>query len=91
MPTDRTIWPYPRWTAPPPGTPDWVETAQDLGCIAIVGDHRWIDASVAARVRQQGWRLLAYTVNEAVQAQRLWAFGVDGLITDRVDAFNPNG
>jgi glycerophosphoryl diester phosphodiesterase len=73
------------------GQPGWVEMAHSLGCIAIVGDHRWIDASVAAQVRQQGWRLLAYTVNEAMQAQRLWALGVDGLITDRVDTFNPNG
>jgi glycerophosphoryl diester phosphodiesterase len=73
------------------GTPRWVNTAQQLGCTAIVGHHRWIDASVADQVRQQGWRLLAYTVNEAVAAQRLLALGVDGLITDRLDTLTPNG
>ncbi|MBC7730151.1 MAG: glycerophosphodiester phosphodiesterase, partial [Microbacteriaceae bacterium] len=30
-----------------------------------------------------------YTVNEARDAQRLLALGIDGLITDAVDRFSP--
>jgi glycerophosphoryl diester phosphodiesterase len=32
---------------------------------------------------------LAYTVNETERAGTLWMAGLDGLITDRVDLFEP--
>jgi glycerophosphoryl diester phosphodiesterase len=36
-----------------------------------------------------GLKALAYTVNQADQADALWMAGLDGLITDRVDLFEP--
>jgi glycerophosphoryl diester phosphodiesterase len=32
---------------------------------------------------------LVYTVNDAPEARRLIALGIDGLITDAVDRFSP--
>ncbi|MBL8352819.1 MAG: glycerophosphodiester phosphodiesterase [Burkholderiaceae bacterium] len=71
--------------------PDWDQVAASLGCVAIVCHHELIDDGLLARARGAGWRLLAYTVNEPVDAQRLLALGVDGLITDAVDRFSPGG
>jgi glycerophosphoryl diester phosphodiesterase len=39
--------------------------------------------------RAEGWRALAYTVNDEWAAQRLLDLGLDGIITDRVDVFVP--
>jgi glycerophosphoryl diester phosphodiesterase len=33
---------------------------------------------------------VAYTVNQPMDVQRLWAMGLDALITDRVDCFSPD-
>lgn len=38
---------------------------------------------------QGGLKVWAYTVNELEAAQRLAAWGVDGLITDAVQFFDP--
>jgi len=36
-----------------------------------------------------GLRTLSYTVNDDAVAQRLLQWGIDGIITDRVDHFAP--
>ena len=48
-----------------------------------------MDAAVLAAARGAGLRALCYTVNEAADARRLVALGIDGLITDAVDRFVP--
>lgn len=68
----------------------WLEQALALDCVAVVAHHPlWVDATVA-QARAAGLRTLAYTVNHPEEVQRLLALGVDGLITDRVDAFSPH-
>jgi len=66
-----------------------LDTAQALGCVAIVCNHALWDAALVQRVHTQGWRALSYTVNDEWAAQRLIALGTDGIITDRVDLFAP--
>lgn len=67
----------------------WLEQALALDCVAVVAHHPlWTESSVAL-ARGAGLRTLAYTVNAPEEAQRLLALGLDGLITDRVDAFPP--
>lgn len=67
----------------------WMPTARRLGCVAVVCRHDlWTPAGVT-EVHHAGMRCLAYTVNEAKQAQRLRDMGIDGIITDRVDLFGP--
>ena len=48
--------------------------------------HPAVDALVVAAAHAFGLRLLAYTVNDALEMSRLLALGVDGLISDRPDA-----
>jgi glycerophosphoryl diester phosphodiesterase len=67
----------------------WADTAQRLGCAAIVAHHPlWNEAAMAA-VKSIGLRGLSYTVNDETTAQRLIRLGIDGLITDEVARFAP--
>lgn len=67
----------------------WLDEAQALGCVAVVPHHPLLDADAMAQAHARGLKVLTYTVNEAERAQALWAAGLDGLITDRVDQFEP--
>ncbi|QNK69076.1 glycerophosphodiester phosphodiesterase [Variovorax sp. PAMC26660] len=70
---------------------DWLQTALDLGCVAVVCNHALWDAAVVAKVHGASLRALSYTVNDDWAAQRLIDLGTDGIITDRVDLFSPAG
>ncbi|SCX54559.1 glycerophosphodiester phosphodiesterase [Variovorax sp. EL159] len=70
---------------------NWLQTAQDLGCVAVVCNHALWDAAVVAQVHGAGMRALSYTVNDEWAAHRLIDLGTDGIITDRVDLFSPAG
>ena len=67
----------------------WFEQAQALGCRAVVTAFGLMDAALILRLHGAGLRALVYTVNDAAEAQRLIALGIDGIITDAVDRFSP--
>ena len=67
----------------------WLDTALQLGCVAIVCNHALWDAATVAQVKAAGLRALSYTVNDEWAAQRLIDLGTDGVVTDRVDLFPP--
>jgi len=69
----------------------WQQTAQALACVAVVADQALLDGALIAQLHAQGWRALAYTVNDEAVARRLLDAGIDGLITDAVDQFAPTG
>lgn len=68
----------------------WLETALTLDCMAVVCNHALWDRASVTKARSAGFRCLAYTVNDEWAAERLWALGLDGIITDRVDLFSPD-
>jgi glycerophosphoryl diester phosphodiesterase len=65
----------------------WFETAATLGCVAVVTEHKLMDAGLVARLHAAGRRALVYTVNDAAAARALAAMGVAGIVTDEVDTF----
>ena len=67
----------------------WLETALMLGCAAIICNYRLWDASSVMQAKSAGFKLLSYTVNDKAEAQRLLGLGMDGIITDSVDAIKP--
>ena len=67
----------------------WLETALMLDCVAIVCNYKLWDTSSVTQAKSAGFKILGYTVNDDVEAQRLLALGTDGIITDRVDFFKP--
>lgn len=69
----------------------WLEDAAALQCSAVVCNHALWDTETVRRAKSAGLRLLSYTVNDEWAAERLWALGTDGIITDRIDLFAPAG
>jgi glycerophosphoryl diester phosphodiesterase len=69
--------------------PGWLETAQELGCQAIVCNYTLWDANTVALAKAAGFRTASYTVNDEWAAHHLIALGTDSIITDRVDRFSP--
>lgn len=70
---------------------DWLAQAQALRCVAVICRHTLWDAERLAAARAAGLRTLCYTVNDGARAQQLLAWGIDGIVTDRVDLFDPTG
>ena len=64
---------------------DWRREAAALGCVSVHCNHRHLDRKAAAEVRQAGYRLLAYTVNDAMRGRQLFGWGVDAVFTDYPD------
>lgn len=67
----------------------WFQMAQRLGCVAVVSNHKLMDAELSAQLHGAGLRALCYTVNEEADVRRLLSLGIDGIITDKVDHFDP--
>ena len=68
--------------------PNWLSQAQKLGCRAIVGHwSMWTKVRVQEAL-QAGLACVSYTVNEPEVAQKLLDWGVNSLITDRLDVFS---
>ena len=67
----------------------WFGIATRLDCVAVVTDQVLMDPALIERLHSAGLRALCYTVNDASEAARLLALGIDGLITDAVDVFSP--
>ena len=59
-----------------------VETARDLGCVALHPHHSWA-GDVVDTAHEAGLAVNAWTIERAATAERLREAGVDGLIADR--------
>lgn len=68
---------------------DLFGTLHNLGCVALITDHRLMTEALLQQLHGAGLRALVYTVNDPDPARRLVALGVDGIVTDAVDRFAP--
>ncbi len=69
---------------------DWRPIARGLECISLHANHRHLSADRVARIRAEGLRVLAYTVNDPARARELLKWGVDMICTDRLDLIAAN-
>ena len=53
----------------------------------IVLNHKWLWAGVIGSLKDQGFEVYAYTVNDVERAQELASWGVDGICTDYPNRF----
>ena len=65
--------------------PGCMETAASLGCVAIITNHKLMNAALLGQIHGAGRRAWVYTVNEEARARELIALGIDGIVTDAVD------
>lgn len=74
------------WLASRIGPEDW-DRAKALGAVSIHTNHAKLDPASVGQAHDRGYRLLAYTVNDADVAEALFRSGVDGLFTDNLREF----
>lgn len=65
--------------------PDWLAQLQALGCVALHTNHRHLNRALAEQIKDAGYWLFCYTVNDPARAEELLAWGVDAFCTDRID------
>ena len=65
--------------------PGWNESARALGCVSVHCNFKYLNEAQAAEIRDAGYWLLCYTVNEPETARKLFSWGVDAVFTDRLD------
>jgi glycerophosphoryl diester phosphodiesterase len=70
--------------------PNWLVNAQNLGCCAIVGHFSMWNKSRVQEVLEADLACVSYTVNDPEVARQLLDWGINSLITDRMDAFSRN-
>ena len=64
---------------------DWLDLARELNCFSIHINHKALTKARVAEIKQQGYRLYAYTVNRKRLAEKLLSWGVDAVFTDYPD------
>jgi glycerophosphoryl diester phosphodiesterase len=68
---------------------DWSGQLQRLQCVALHCDHQAVDAATVAAIRDAGYWVFVYTVNDRQRGERLKQWGIDALCTDRLDRIEP--
>jgi glycerophosphoryl diester phosphodiesterase len=64
---------------------DWLAQLQALEAVALHVKASLLRAEDAAAIKQAGYGLFCYTVNDPVQGRALLAMGVDAFCTDCID------
>lgn len=64
---------------------DWEQRLRALGGTSFHCNQRGLTAAQVTAIKQTGFPLLVYTVNDPARATELLAWGVDGLFTDALD------
>ena len=53
----------------------------------VTGGAGGLGYSICTKLHEKGYRVLAYTVNDAPVAEQWFAAGIDGLVTDNLREF----
>ena len=65
--------------------PDWRYRLRALGCASVHCAEKALTRPVVAALKAADVAVVAFTVNDAATARRLWAWGVDAVITGAPD------
>jgi glycerophosphoryl diester phosphodiesterase len=68
----------------------WHDLMRDLDCVALHCNYRALNRKLAAQIRDAGYAILTWTVNDRRVARKLLHWGVDCLVTDRLDRIGPD-
>ncbi|WP_076592281.1 glycerophosphodiester phosphodiesterase [Herminiimonas arsenitoxidans] len=69
---------------------DWNERLHTLGAISLNTNHKNLTPPLARAIKEAGFGLFCYTVNEPARATEILSWGVDGFCTDRIDLIGPH-
>jgi len=68
---------------------DWEGQARELGAVAIHTNQKHLTPVMAQAIKDAGFGLFCYTVNDPEHARTLLSWGVDAFCTDRIDLIGP--
>ncbi len=68
---------------------DWQERLRELDAVALHTNHKHLTAAQTTKIKDAGFGVFCYTVNDAVRAREILSWGVDGFCTDRIDLIGP--
>jgi glycerophosphoryl diester phosphodiesterase len=68
---------------------DWELKAKSLGAVAVHTNHKHLTAETAGAIREAGFGLFCYTVNDAARGEEILSWGVNGFCSDRIDLIKP--
>jgi glycerophosphoryl diester phosphodiesterase len=68
---------------------DWPAQLQALGCVGLHTNHWYLTRAQARAIKDAGYWLFCYTVNDPARAEEIFDWGVDGFCTDRIDLIPP--
>lgn len=69
---------------------DWPAQLQQLGCVSLHCNHQRLNAEMVRVIRAAGYWVFVYTVNDPARARELLDWGVNGMVTDRLDLIAPD-
>ena len=69
---------------------DWEARLDKLGCVALHCNYRHLTERLTAQIHAAGKSILCWTVNDPTAAKKLLGWGVDCLVTDRLDLIGPD-
>jgi glycerophosphoryl diester phosphodiesterase len=69
---------------------DWHAQLGTIGAVALHTNHKNLTRELAHAIRQAGFGLFCYTVNDVARAREILEWGVDGFCTDRIDLIEPS-
>jgi glycerophosphoryl diester phosphodiesterase len=70
--------------------PDWKARMQALDCVALHCNFQELTMLLLEEIHATGYAVLVWTVNDPRDAQRLFDWGVDSIVTDRLDLIGPD-
>jgi glycerophosphoryl diester phosphodiesterase len=68
----------------------WQAILEELDAVALHTNHRHLTPELAKAVKDAGYGLFCYTVNEPTRAREILSWGVDAFCTDRIDLIGPD-
>jgi glycerophosphoryl diester phosphodiesterase len=69
---------------------DWRARLGALACVALHTNHRHLARDVARAIKDAGYWLFCYTVDDPARAREILDWGVDAFCTDRIDLIGPH-
>src|SRR5690606_16137887 len=68
---------------------DWHERLRRLQCVSLNLNHRHVTRDIVHAVREAGYGLAVWTVNDPARARELLDWGCNAIITDEIKTISP--
>jgi glycerophosphoryl diester phosphodiesterase len=71
-------------------TADWRDRLRALDAVALHVNQKKLSRAQAHAIKEEGYGLFCYTVNDPARAREIFEWGVDAFCTDRIDVIGPD-